>query len=129
MGKRYLIDSNVLIEFIAKLLPEPAYTALAKIIDEEFNISFISKIEVLGHSLADDNLREFVKLANVYDINSELIDATIELRLKQKIKLPDAIIAATALVYELVLITRNVNDFKNIPGLQVVNSWELSSPG
>lgn len=125
MGERYLIDSNALIEFAANLFPAPSHAFMSKIIDEEFNISFISKIEVLGHSSADDNLTQFIKLANVYDINSELIDATINLRSARKIKIPDAIIAATALIYELILVTRNVNDFKNISGLKVVNSWEL----
>ena len=39
------------------------------------------------------------------------------------IKLPDAIIAATALVYDLTLISRNVSDFKNIEGLKVLNPF------
>ena len=49
---------------------------------------------------------------------------TADIRKKQKIKLPDAIIAATALVYELSLVSRNVSDFKNIDGLQLINPWE-----
>jgi len=39
-------------------------------------------------------------------------------------KLPDAIIAATALVYDLTLVTRNVADFKNIDRLKLVNPWD-----
>jgi predicted nucleic acid-binding protein len=41
-------------------------------------------------------------------------------------KLPDAIIAATALVYDLTLITRNTSDFKNMEGLKVINPFDLS---
>jgi predicted nucleic acid-binding protein len=39
------------------------------------------------------------------------------------IKLPDAIIAATALVYELTIITRNTKDFEKIEGLNVINPY------
>jgi len=49
---------------------------------------------------------------------------TADLRKKHVIKLPDAIIAATALIYELALISRNVSDFKNIEGLQLINPWD-----
>jgi predicted nucleic acid-binding protein len=42
-----------------------------------------------------------------------------------KTKLPDAIIAATALVYDLVVVSRNVADFKNIKGIQVIDPHSL----
>ena len=48
-----------------------------------------------------------------------------KIRKKYKTKLPDAIIAATALVYNLVLISRNIPDFKNINGLKVINPHNL----
>ncbi|MBK8704770.1 MAG: PIN domain-containing protein [Saprospiraceae bacterium] len=45
-------------------------------------------------------------------------DVVQKLRKQYKIKLPDAIIAATALVYDLTLVTRNISDFqKSEPGL------------
>ena len=125
MGKRYLIDSNTLIEYTGKLLPLPAHTAITTMINEEFNISFINKIEVLSHSLADSKLQAFIALAAIYDINNDIIEQTIDLRKKHKIKIPDAIVAATALVYNLTLVTRNINDFKNIPGLDLLNPWNI----
>lgn len=124
MGKRYLIDSNTLIEYTGKLLPPSGHTAVTTIIDEEFNISFISKIEVLGHSLTDSALEDFIEIAIMYDVNSGIIQQAIDLRKKIKIKIPDAIIAATALVYNLTLVTRNINDFKNIPDLDLLNPWD-----
>ncbi|WP_198675460.1 PIN domain-containing protein [Pleomorphovibrio marinus] len=39
-------------------------------------------------------------------------------------KLPDEIIAATALTYDLTLLTRNIGDFKKIEGLKVTNPNE-----
>ena len=44
-------------------------------------------------------------------------DKVIELRQTTAIKLPDAIIAATALVHDLTLWTHNTDDFKNVPKL------------
>ena len=46
---------------------------------------------------------------------------TILLRQQRRVKLPDAIIAATALVHGLPLLTRNTADFQNIVGLAVLN--------
>jgi predicted nucleic acid-binding protein len=40
-------------------------------------------------------------------------------------KLPDCIIAATALVHGLTLITANKRDFSNIPGLTIINPFKL----
>jgi predicted nucleic acid-binding protein len=125
MGKKYLIDSNALIEYTGKLLPAIAYTTIAKIIDEEFNISFINKIEVLAHVSAETKLREFIALSFAYGINDEIIEQTIELRKNYKIKIPDAIVAATAMVNKFILVTRNITDFKNIEGLDLLNPWDL----
>ncbi|HET7117836.1 MAG TPA: type II toxin-antitoxin system VapC family toxin [Hanamia sp.] len=125
MGEKFLIDTNVLIGYVGKTLPGKAQKTLARIIDEEFNISFINKIEVLGHPSADKELREFIDLANMYDVTDAIIEKTIEIRKLHKTKLPDAIIAATALISNLTLTTRNISDFKNIPGLKLMNPWEL----
>ena len=50
MGKRYLIDTNILIEYSSNYLPIKAQNFVSKIIDEDFNISVINKIEILGHN-------------------------------------------------------------------------------
>ncbi len=54
-----------------------------------------------------------------------MVDTCIEIRKNHKTKLPDAIIAATALVYDLVVVSRNVTDFKNIKGIQVIDPHTL----
>jgi len=48
MGKKYLIDSNVLIEFSGNLLPKKSLKLVSSIIDYEFNISVINKINNRG---------------------------------------------------------------------------------
>jgi predicted nucleic acid-binding protein len=98
---------------------------MAEIIDKEFTVSFITFIEFLGYKDATQETEEFIALANVLEINKEIIQICINLRKSKVIKLPDSIIAATALVSNLTLTTRNLSDFKNIPGLKIINPWEL----
>ena len=64
---------------------------------------------------------EFIQNFIVIGLEEAIILRTIALRKLLKIKLPDAVIAATAIVHDLTLITRNTDDFKNIPGLTVLN--------
>ncbi len=125
MGKRFLIDSNTLIEYLAKTLPANGQLFVAGIIDEDFNISFVNKIEVLGHPSAGKEITEFINLANVFEVSTAVIDKTIEIRRTYKTKIPDALIAATALVYDLTLISRNLSDFIKIPGIQVLNPHSI----
>ncbi len=49
----------------------------------------------------------------------------IEIRRKYKIKLPDAIVAATSLCNHLTLTTRNTKDFERIEELEVINLHEV----
>ena len=59
------------------------------------------------------------------EIDNDIVNKTIEIRKNIKIALPDAIIAATALVYDFTLLSRNAKDFKNIPELKLQNPWEV----
>jgi hypothetical protein len=50
---------------------------------------------------------------------------TIELRKSNRMKLPDAMIAATAITHDLILVTRNEKDFAGIAEFEVVNPYHL----
>jgi len=52
----------------------------------------------------------------VLEINSSIKEITISIKQTGKIKLPDAIIAATSIFWNLLFFTRD-DDFKNIEGL------------
>lgn len=71
-------------------------------------------------------LEAFVGASNIFSLPEPVIVESIRIRKTYRIKLPDAIIAATALVFDLTLITRNTVDFKNISGLKLINSHKLS---
>lgn len=75
----------------------------------------------MGHSSATQDVSDFLNLANRLELTEDVVQQTIMLRKIVKIKLPDAIIAATAMVYNLVLISRNPKDFENIKGLKLIN--------
>jgi len=94
---------------------------LADIVNEDFTILFITYIEFLGYKEATKASEDFIALANVLQINKNIIDTCIALRKIKRIKTPDAIIAATALAYDYTLITNNEKDFTNIKGLRISN--------
>jgi len=50
----------------------------------------------------------------VIDLDKEIVEKVIQIRQQNKIKLPDAIILATALINNFELITANISDFSNI---------------
>ena len=71
-------------------------------------------------------IEEFISLATVLALDKEVTKKTIELRRNQnKLKLGDAIIAATAIVHQLTLVTNNIKDFKDIKGLPVIDPHSL----
>ncbi|HET9505789.1 MAG TPA: type II toxin-antitoxin system VapC family toxin [Hymenobacter sp.] len=65
-------------------------------------------------------------MATIYDVlDANIVRETIAIRRQRKIKLPDAIIAATALVHNHILVTRNTADFKQLAGLQLLDPHSL----
>jgi len=65
---------------------------------------------------------KFLAYAKILKIDENIVDTVIELKRERKLKLPDAIIAATALDNDFTLITRNVVDFKKID-LKIYNPF------
>ncbi len=126
MEQRYLIDTNVIIDNFGNKLTENGKKLLYSI---DLIVSVVTKIEVLGWINATKEqlkpLYDFMEIANVLPINEEVIEKTIAIRQTRKIALGDAIIAATAIVHNLTVISRNASDFKNITDLQVIDPYSL----
>jgi len=125
MGKRYLLDTNTVLDYMGSKLPANAKTTLAHIIDDEINLSVINKIELLGFLKVEQDLIDFVSCSNICPMDDNIVEKTIEVRRLYKIKLPDAVIAATALHYDYVLVTNNTKDFMGIHGLDVLSAYDL----
>lgn len=117
-----LLDSNILIYLSKKKLE---FEKVASPDDEMF-ISVITYMEVMGYQFSNNNEEKFIdKLCSnlpVIDLDANIVEKVIQIRRKNKIKLPDAIILATAIDNNLQLITANIDDFSNIePDLVIVN--------
>lgn len=125
MGRKILIDTNIAIGYVGNRLDTSLLNKLDKVFDEKYHLSVINKIEMLGYpDLTPDDKIIFNLLidnAILHHIDNLVIQKTIEIKQKNKIKLPDALIAATCLVHDLDIITLNINDFKNIKGLTIID--------
>ena len=62
-------------------------------------------------------LKNFIADSVVFELDQYIKDKTVEFRKTYAIKLPDAIIAASAFTNDLTLISRNAKDFNKIEGL------------
>jgi len=125
---QYLIDSNTVIDYLGRKLPSSGMDFMNSVIDDFPTLSVITKIEVLGFNAPDEHyqlLTNFMDDNTILGLTNNIVDTSIEIRKNYKTKLPDAIIAATALVYNLTLISRNTSDFINIQDLKVINPYTL----
>ena len=61
-------------------------------------------------------------------VSDAVIDQAVALRQSRKLSLGDALIAATALVFNHELLTHNLKDFAGIPGLVVIDPVATGDP-
>jgi predicted nucleic acid-binding protein len=125
MEQDYLIDTNSIINFANKKLPSSGSLFVSKVIDINPIISISNKIEVLGFAHPNNQMIELIEASTIIPLTDEMVDETIAIRKIHKIKLPDAIIAATAKTKNLTLITRNETDFDSVSGLTIINPWKI----
>lgn len=126
----HLLDTNILIYWCADTIPKHQVSFLKEVFLTSFNISIISIIEFLSFNKFNNDFfepeRKFIELGNVLPLDKEIADLAILLRRSSSIRLADAIIAATALCHDLVLITRNTDDFKYITNLETFNPFHIN---
>ena len=123
-----VFDSNILIYHLNGRLNALGVSMLEQGLQENAAISIITRIEILGWSgqsgeallLARNLLDRFVE----QPLTDEVADLCIELRQQRRLKIPDAIIGATALHMNLPLVTRNTDDFRGVEGLELINPFD-----
>ncbi len=128
MDERFIIDTNIVIYYLDNKIPNDQLPKLNEIFRNSFNLSTISVIELLGwHKLNDtdkDKMELFLANANVHFVDFAVQMEAIEIKQKRKTGTPDAIIAATALIKECTVVTRNIADFSKIDGINIYNPFE-----
>ena len=129
MGIKYLWDTNTIIYYLQQQFPPDAEKFIDDLLKEEQPvISAITEIELLCWKSATEKdlevLRSFINDGLVIELEQPIKIKTAEIRTSHRIKLPDAIIAATALVHDLTLLSRNISDFGGISGLKIINPWD-----
>ncbi|MDN7025687.1 type II toxin-antitoxin system VapC family toxin [Methanoculleus sp. FWC-SCC1] len=125
--KRYLLDTNILIYYLADAIPPRRVDEIEAMLRSSFHISIITKIEFLGWKKHTPEgyarAEEFTRPAEVFPLTDTIADSAIHLRRTCGVQLPDAVIAATALVHDCVLVTRNKRDFTGICTLEILNPF------
>jgi len=113
-----VLDSNTIVYLSKELI------CLDDVFDdnEEYGISVITYMEVLGYHFESTKEKEFIEellsyLTIIY-IDETIAQKVIELKREKKIKLPDAIICATAMVNNSLLISNDIR-LKNIRNLKI----------
>lgn len=123
-GRKLLLDSNIII-YIAKkeLVPESFIQA-----DDSLFVSDVSFMETLGYSFADSAEKKeteaILSVIHRLPIDEPVVQKVIETRQLRKMKLPDAIIAATGLVNDCTVVSRNLSDFLGLAGLNLLNPFD-----
>jgi len=119
-----LLDTNIVIhacqpgsEWLSEWTDDPAAA-----------IASVTRIEALGFpgisGEEEEAIRGFLDDSICHALDDAVIERAISLRQSRKMGAMDAIIAATALEYDLTLVTRNVDDFKHVQSLKLVNPFK-----
>ena len=117
-GIDFLIDTNILI-YIVQGNPEVEYFAS----EERLAVSYITEMEALGKYYISASEKQiiggFLNRCHIIEMNARIKSLAIDIKQQTKMKLPDAIIAATAIDYKLLLVTAD-KDFEKISNLNLL---------
>ncbi len=117
-GLNALFDNNILVDYLNGISAAKAEVDLY----DDKAISIITWMEMqIGTDEADQmSVDRFLSKFTLLTLDAKVSAKAVALRRKRRIKLPDAIIWATALAESRLLVTRNVKDFPAIlPGVRV----------
>jgi len=121
IGNKAILDSNVIIDAVRNLIDiERSIFQFGQVY-----ISLITYIEVLGYNFKDESEKlltsQILGMFEIINPDIEIADLTISYLKMKKIKVPDAIILATAKKLNAILLTSNIADFKNIDAEVIID--------
>ena len=119
-----ILDTNIIIELFKGNVETKEL--LKKVDEKEFAISVITSMELYYGAINKrelNKIKKFLKSFNLLTINEEISKIALDLIEKYSkshgLDIPDALIAATSLYYEIPLLTYNKKDFRYIKGLEL----------
>lgn len=107
---RPVFDTNILIDYLAG--KAPAKDELARY--PSARIAIVTWIEVMVGARDTDEqgaIREFLNSFETIPLDEHIAEAAVVIRRKYRLRLPDAIIWASARTRDALLITRNTRDY------------------
>lgn len=122
MAVNWLLDTNAILYLLTGRLAQP-------LPEGDYLISVITEMELLSYPSLDNKsekqIRKFLSEVAVIGLTRDVEERAVQLRRQQHLKLPDAIIAATALVFNAELLS-NDKKFQRVAGLRDVNKNPLN---
>ena len=119
---RVLLDTNILLLHLSENILSSAPD------DAEFFVSTICVAESLRYpGIGNDDiasLHDLMSVMTIVAVDNGIALRAGELGRTRQTRLPDLLIAATALEWDLILVTKNIRDFRSIPDLIVRESFE-----
>ena len=128
MGRiKYLYDTSIFIYYLADEITVNSWFTEEFLNLHEILVSPIIRIELLSFTglskEEEQSIEDLLSQFNTVPLLREIENQTIQIKRQYKIKLPDVIIAATAVNQDAFLVTRNIGDFKGITGLKIENPF------
>ena len=122
----YLLDTNAVIDYLDNKLQLEASLLMDDIRIPQISIATRIELSILpnANERQIEIMKEYISYCKIFELTEEVVLKIIEIRKKYKIRDFDSIIAATALVHKLTLITRD-KDFCNIKRLKIINPNQL----
>lgn len=120
-----LFDTNILVDYLNGI--EQAGVELNRYTDKA--ISLITWMEVMAGSTPDTEalIKNYLNSFVCLPIDEHVAQTAVLLRKHHKIKLPDAIVWASAQAGKRLLVTRNIKDFpRNEPGVRI--PYQIQAP-
>ena len=111
---RILVDSDILVDHLR------GHRRLVVATADDAYVSVITRAELFsGHGSEERRVRRLLEPMTTVAVDEAIAERAARLRRLSSLRLPDALIAATALHHRLTLVTRNVRDFEGIRGLRL----------
>jgi predicted nucleic acid-binding protein len=124
---RCVADTNIVVYYLNQVGGDDFRRRFGEMVNSGAVISVITRIEVLGWpgyadaSPAMTTAEALLSTLREEPLTEPIVQEAIALRRNYRIKVPDAIVAATANVLGLPLMTNNTEDFRRVAGLTLIS--------